>query len=641
MKCLLVEDQDDVRRILAELIGERGHTVSAFGTGESAWSAYLEGFHELVVLDLNLPDLDGLDLCRRIRSHPRGAHSVVLVLTGRGGPDDVARSLDSGADDFISKPILSRDFRVRLTIAERQATVRSERARAEHERNTLSSVLEAAVEGVVRVGIDGRIEQVNETYARMLGYRVDELVGHAADARILTGDRALVLEAAAGMALAGWAEVEVRAERKDGATAHLGVTLVPVWDRSGEPAGHYRIVKDITERKRAEERVWRDSAFLRSVVENIPHMIFVKDADELRFVRFNRAGEDLIGFPRTDLLGKNDYDLFPKEEADFFTAKDREVLAGRAVVDIPEEPIHTRAHGTRTLHTKKIPILDEDGVAQYLLGISEDITERKRAEAALMAASRMEATATLAGGIAHDFNNLMAVVLSTTDLLRDVVADDANGNELLDEIAALARKGGGLARQMLSFARGGSTHPEVLDLNEVVREILSLQFRSPPAGVRIERDLAEQLWSVEADPTQMGQVVMNLCTNGVEALDGNGRVRVTTRNAVLDETRARTMALAAGSYVELTVADSGVGLDDQTRAHVFEPFFTTKFQGRGLGLSVVYGIVRAHGGHIAVESVAGEGTRFRVWLPARRQGAGETDAASAPERVADALEAGL
>ncbi|MFN7950907.1 MAG: PAS domain S-box protein [bacterium] len=640
MRCLLVEDQDEVRRILAELVGERGHTVSAFATGEAAWAAYLEGFQELVVLDLNLPDLDGLDLCRRIRSHPRGAHSVVLVLTGRGGPDDVARSLDAGADDFISKPILSRDFRVRLTIAERQAAVRSERARAEHERNTLNSVLEAAVEGVVRVGLDGRIEQANETYARMLGHRVDDLVGRPADLPIANEDRTLLREASTGMSLAGWAEVEVRAERKDGSTAYLGVTLVPVWDRSGEPAGHYRIVKDITQRKRAEEEVWRDSAFLGSVVENIPNMIFVKDAAELRFVRFNRAGEELLGFRRDDLLGKNDYDFFPKAEADFFTAKDREVLAGRKVVDIPEEPIHTRTHGARTLHTKKIPIVDENGVVQYLLGISEDITERKRAEAALMAASRMEATATLAGGIAHDFNNLMAVVLSTTDLLRDVVGDDSTGHELLDEIAALARKGGGLARQMLSFARGGTTHPEALDLNEVVREILSLQFRSPPAGVRIERDLAADLWSVEADPTQMGQVVMNLCTNGVEALDGGGRLRVTTRNCVLDEERARGLALAAGSYVELTVADSGVGLDEQTRAHVFEPFFTTKFQGRGLGLSVVYGIVRAHGGHIDIESVAGEGSRFRVWLPARREGASEREAVPA-ERAVDVLGAGL
>ncbi|MBK7978005.1 MAG: PAS domain S-box protein [Deltaproteobacteria bacterium] len=622
MKCLLVEDHDDVRRLIAELIGERGHEVEGYAAGEPAFGAYLDSFHELVFLDLNLPDGDGLDICRRIRSHPRGAHTVVVVLTGRGGPEDVARALDAGADDFISKPVLSRDFRVRLTIAERQAVVRGDRARAEHERNTLNAVLEAAVEGVVRVGLDGRIVEVNETYARMLGHRAEDLLERGAELGVIDDDLALVAQAADSMLLAGWSEAEVRAHRPDGSLVHLGLTFVPVWDRGGEASGHYRIVKDITERKIAEERIWRDSAFLRSVVENIPDMIFVKDARELRFVRFNRAGEELLGFRREDLLGKNDYDLFPTEEADFFTAKDREVLTGRRVVDIPEEPIHTRSYGARTLHTKKIPILDEDGVPQYLLGISEDVTERKRAESALLAASRLEATATLAGGVAHDFNNLMAVVLSTTDLLRDVVSGDVTGNELIDEIAALARKGGGLARQMLAFARGGTTQLEVVDLNAVVREIVGLQFRAPPPGVRIEQRLAVDLWPIAADPTQMGQVVMNLCTNGVEALEGAGRLRIETRNRELDLAQALEAELAEGPYVELVVEDSGGGLDEETRAHVFEPFFTTKFQGRGLGLSVVYGIVRALGGNILVESAPGRGSQFRVLVPAQLDEAG-------------------
>ncbi len=617
LKCLVVEDDADVCRVVADLVAERGHTVTTAGSGEEALAAYFGTFHELVVLDLNLPGLDGLELCRRVRAHPRGEHTVLVVLTGRGGPDEVTRALDAGADDFLSKPVLSRDFRVRLTIAERQAAVRAERASAEHERNTLSTVLAAAVEGVARVDAAGRITEVNETFARMLGYRVDDLLGTLADAPVLPADAPALQHAIANMTLAGWGEADVRAVRCDGSQAHLALTLVPVLDRHDEPAGHFRIAKDVTARRTLEEETWRDRAFLSSVVENIPHMIFVKDAAELRFVRFNRAGEELLGFGRDDLIGKNDYDFFPKPEADFFTGKDREVLRGGKLVDIPEEPIHTRLLGTRTLHTKKIPIVDESGTPQYLLGISEDVTERRRAEAALLAASRMEATATLAGGIAHDFNNLMAVVLSTTDLLRDVVANDPEGPGLVDEVAALARKGGSLARQMLAFARGGATHTEVLDLNEVVGEILSLQFRSPPVGVTIDRQLEPNLWLVEADRTQIGQVVVNLCTNAVEALEGSGRLGIRTRNVEVDEARAANLGLAAGRAVELVVWDSGAGLDAETRGRVFEPFFTTKFQGRGLGLSVVYGIVREHRGHIAVESAVGQGTRFTIVLPAR------------------------
>jgi PAS domain S-box-containing protein/putative nucleotidyltransferase with HDIG domain len=151
----------------------------------------------------------------------------------------------------------------------------------------------------------------------------------------------------------------------------------------GNPVGIKGVIIDITERRKAEEDLRRMNAFLDSIVENIPNMLFLKDAKELRFIRFNRAGEDLLGYSRDDLLGKNDFDFFPKEQADFFTEKDRIVLRGKEVVDIPEEPIQSLQKGKRILHTKKVPILNANGEPEYLLGISEDITERKKVEDAL------------------------------------------------------------------------------------------------------------------------------------------------------------------------------------------------------------------------------------------------------------------
>ncbi|MCL4234333.1 MAG: response regulator, partial [Deltaproteobacteria bacterium] len=165
----------------------------------------------------------------------------------------------------------------------------------------------------------------------------------------------------------------------DGRSFDILWTINVDYRADGSVEAVHAVGRDITERKAVEEALRATNRFLDSVVENIPDMIFVKDAAELRFVRFNKAGEDLLGFARTDLLGKNDYDFFPRDEADFFTAKDREVLDNGVLVDISEEPIHTRAKGTRTLHTKKIPITDDQGVPTYLLGISEDITERNQA----------------------------------------------------------------------------------------------------------------------------------------------------------------------------------------------------------------------------------------------------------------------
>jgi PAS domain S-box-containing protein len=178
-------------------------------------------------------------------------------------------------------------------------------------------------------------------------------------------------------------EPEYRVVWPDGSTHYITARGRLVRDEKGWPLRINGIIWDITERKQAEEELRRMNTFLDSVVENIPNMIFLKDAGDLRFVRFNRAGEDLLGHSREDLLGKSDYDFFPKEQADFFTEKDREVLRGKELVDIPEEPLQTRNKGERTMHTKKVPILNAKGEPEYLLGISEDITERNLIDEAL------------------------------------------------------------------------------------------------------------------------------------------------------------------------------------------------------------------------------------------------------------------
>jgi len=231
--------------------------------------------------------------------------------------------------------------------------------------------------------ITGQFRRINRTYCDIVGYSHKEMLArtfqnitHPDDLQADLDNMQRLLEGRIHTF-----QMEKRYIRKDGAIVWVNLTCVPLWwDFETEGRFHIAMVEDITERKRAEMEIQHTQNFLGSIVENIPDMIFVKEAENLRFVQFNKAGEDLLGHNRQNLIGRNDYDFFPKEEADFFTAKDRAVLKNKQLLDIPEEPIETKHRGRRILHTKKIPILDGEGRPQYLLGISEDITERKRAE---------------------------------------------------------------------------------------------------------------------------------------------------------------------------------------------------------------------------------------------------------------------
>ena len=242
---------------------------------------------------------------------------------------------------------------------------------------------EHAVDVIYQLDPSGQILYISPASLKMFGYRPQEMVGTHFAAYLSTTERPKA-DQAFGQAIAGISisSVELSVTAKDGVQVPVEVNLAPI-DEHGTITGVHGIIRDIRDRKRTEEELRRSWAFVDSVVDNLPAMIFVKDARELRFVRFNKAGEELLGYDRDNLLGQTDYTFFPKEEADFFTRMDRAVLESGRLLDIPEEPIQTKEKGVRVLHTKKIPIFDATGTPLYLLGISEDITERKRAEEAL------------------------------------------------------------------------------------------------------------------------------------------------------------------------------------------------------------------------------------------------------------------
>ncbi|HOU55124.1 MAG TPA: PAS domain-containing protein [Myxococcota bacterium] len=433
-------------------------------------------------------------------------------------------------------------------------------------------------------------------------------------------------------------------------------------DSAGAP-GVVLLLQDVTDRHLATRELLRDRAFLESIVENVPAMIFVKEASELRFERFNRAGEELLGLPRETLIGRNDYDFFPKEQADFFTRLDREALRSETPVDIPEEPIQT-ARGQRWLHTRKVPIRDATGVPVYLLGISVDITEQKTAveaiqrareelevrvaertadlaraneelrrevaerqraeqalrtsEAMLRQAQKMEAIGRLAGGVAHDFNNMLTVILSYAQMIQEAPVAGTESSQEVGEIIAAAQRSAALTRQLLAFSRMQVLEPVPMDLAQAIDRMEGMLRRLIGEDIVLRTHHAPDRMRVMADPGQIEQVILNLAVNARDAMPEGGEISISTANEYLDhplDTSGGT--LAPGPYVTVTVSDTGVGMDAATLEHLFEPFFTTKPTGKGtgLGLSTCYGIIRQSGGDIVVQSAPGQGSTFRIYLP--------------------------
>ncbi len=569
---LIVEDSPTQAERLKHILERHDYEVSVASNGRAALDSLDQRKPHIIISDIMMPEMDGYELCRRIKGHQDFREIPVILLTSLSDPVDVVKGLECGADNFITKPydekyLLSRiqyilinrelyksekmQMGVEIFFAGRKYFITSERQQI---LNLLLSTYETAVQkNLELIKTQEELKSLND--------RLEEIVE----------------------------------ER----TANLKL--------------------EIAERKRAEEALKLHSRVLESMAEGVN----VADQKGLT-IYTNPACDAMFGYERGELISQHTSILHAQSREDTARTIGEVMESAKTEAGWSGEFNNRKKDGTAFITHATMSVL-EVGDKRHWISVQEDITERKQAEEALRQSEeqlrqsqKMEAVGRLAGGVAHDFNNLLTAIIGYSDMLLEQLEEKNPLAGDVHEIRKAGERAATLTNQLLAFRRRQVLQPRVLDLNDVVTDMEKMRRRLIGEDIELVTHPDPGLGRVKADPGGIEQVIMNLAVNARDAMPDGGKLTIETSNVELDESYSRNhIAIRPGPFVMLAVTDNGIGMTSETQSRIFEPFFTTKEKGKGtgLGLSTIYGIVKQSGGNIWVYSELGKGTTFKIYLP--------------------------
>jgi PAS domain S-box-containing protein len=633
-KILIVDDERSIRRTLGEFLRDAGHDVAEAEEAEGALGLLRAGAFDVVVSDIILGRISGVELLRAMHDTAPGVQ--VVMMTGEPTVETATEALRLGATDYLFKPITKADI-LRVTAnAARIKSLEDARRRLEAENRAHQENLERLVaertaqlqasEGRYRNLVETTFDWVWEvdaaaryTYASprvldLLGYHPAEVLGRTPFDLMPEPEAERMKEIYERIAARRepFVMLENVNRHRDGRLVILETSGMPILSPAGEFLGYHGMDRDVTARKQAEGQLRK----LARAVEQSPTSIVITNREgNIEFV--NPKFTEVTGYTAAEVLGQNPRVLqagsTPVEE---YRRMWEKILAGE---EWRGEFHNKRKNGTLFWETASISaVRDAAGQITHFIAVKEDVTERKQLEARYLRAQRVESIGSLASGIAHDLNNILAPILLCVPMLRQE-SEPQLRLEMAQMIESSAKRAVDIVRQLLGFARGQEGRKQPIQLRHLLREMMRIAREVFPRSIQIVEECPADLWLVPADATQMHQVLLNLCVNARDAMPHGGTLTLRATNVILDaHFSAMRQDVVPGPYVKLEVADTGVGIPEETRSRIFESFYTTKEEGHGtgLGLTTVLGIVKEHKGIISFTSEVGRGTTFELHLPA-------------------------
>lgn len=632
-KVLVVDDERGVRRSICEILREAGYEAGMAADADDATQLLAESLFDVVLTDIMLPGLSGNDLLRIIKKSSPDVQ--VIVISGEPTAETAAEALRAGAIDFLFKPIdkgtllksVAEAVRVKKLEDERRSLKEQNRLYQHHIEDLVEErtrklqesearfreLVENLHEGIWILDAQGSTTFVNPRMADLLGDTPARLLRVPIDEFLDEAGKACFHLHFQEWKRGGRDGADIDLLRKDGRYVYTRFEVSPTFDTQGKFMGVTAAVADLTERREAE----RERRYLAMALEQVAETILITDPEGLiQYV--NPAFEHLTGYSREEVLGKTPAIVRSgKHDETFYeslwkTIKDGQTWSGHIV--------NMRKNGTFYEEETSIsPVFDDAGQISRFIAVKRDVTEKLQTERRIRQAQKMEALGALAGGIAHDFNNLLAAIMGYGEIASSELPEDSPLKSDLGQILAAGERAKQLVRQILLFCHQADEERRPVEVHLIFGEAMKLLRPSLPATIAIRSCIDKQAGMVMADPTQIHQVIMNLCTNAYQAMkDAGGTLEVGLAPCVIEfEDDQSRLGLPEGRYVRLWISDTGPGIPATLQERIFEPFFTTKgpSEGTGMGLATVHGIVSAHGGTITVLSESGNGARFDVYFP--------------------------